>query len=362
MTAHRDRLVAAQVAAATYYRRTLESPAGSGPRTYLASRHLEQCLDDPRWIVGYAATSWTAALTHLRERGFADTEIVASGLATAARTGNMIDRFRDRLMIGIRDATGDLVGFTARAAPGARREAPRYLNSPLTEIFKKRELLFGLAEQSERLAAGATPVIVEGSFDVLATAQVTTKFAAMSTCGTALTMAQVSALRHAATQDTVLVAYDADPAGRKAAMAAYHLLAGYFDRIRVAYLPEGHDPASCAEGAPEDLCRALTESNPLADALTDHAISQHPDHADNAEARVNALHEATRAIANLSPTDVARQVGRTARRLRLNHSAVSQDLAEVLTRGPLLSTGRRSADPPRATTPGLAEARVGSRP
>jgi DNA primase len=322
------------------------------------SRHLEQCLDDPRWTVGYAPPRWSATLTYLRDHGFTDTEIVASGLATAARTGNLIDRFRDRLVIGIRDAGGELVGFTGRAAPRARRDVPRYLNSPSTDIFKKRELLFGLAEQSARLSAGAIPVIVEGSLDVLAVAPTTTEFVPVSPCGTALTAAQVSALRAASTGGTTVVAYDGDPAGRKASVAAYPLLARSFEHLTFAHLPEGHDPASLAASDPDGLCRVIKESDPLADLLIDHAIDRHPDHPGNAEARVNALHEATHLIATLMPTDVAREVTRTASRLGLHHSTVSNDLADVLSEVQSPSTRRKPAALPQARASELPKLRA----
>ena len=358
MNTSRDRLVAIHVAAAEYYRHMLESPVGSSPRTYLVSRHLEQCLDDPRWTVGYAPPGWTALLTNLRERGFTDTEIAAAGLATAARTGNLIDRFRDRLVLGIRDADGDLVGFTGRAAPHARRDVPRYLNSPLTEIFKKGELLFGLAEQSDRLAAGAIPVIAEGSFDVLAIAPATTEFVAVSACGTALRQTQVAALRRVAKTNTAAVAYDGDPAGRAASMAAYHLLAGSFEHLRAARMPDGQDPASLAADDPAILSRALSDGGPLADVLIDHAINRHPDHADNADARINALHEAARVIAGLLPADIPREVARTADQLGLHHSTVSQDLAEAFSEGRVPRTRPHVRALPPSRVPGVPRVRT----
>lgn len=81
--------------------------------------------------------------------------IKAAGLATQARTGNLIDRFRDRMTRPLRDAGGDLVGFTARSAPDADAGVPKYLNPASTVIFKKSELMYGLGEHRQAIASGS---------------------------------------------------------------------------------------------------------------------------------------------------------------------------------------------------------------
>lgn len=97
---------------------------------------------------------------------------------------------RDRVVCGIRDAAGDLVGFTGRAAP-QDTDAPKWLNTPATAIFSKGELLFGRTENRDRLAGGATPVRVEGVMDALAVTLASDgRAVGLAPLGTALTLAQ----------------------------------------------------------------------------------------------------------------------------------------------------------------------------
>ncbi len=141
---------------------------------YLASRSLEAALSE-RWRAGYAPERWTALVGHLRKLGFADEDLLASGIASRARTGQLIDRFRDRLVLPIRDGKGDLVAFVGRTGPQVSAvTAPRYLNSPQTELYRKGEVLFGLAESADYRARGAVPTLVEGPLDAIAVTEAPT--------------------------------------------------------------------------------------------------------------------------------------------------------------------------------------------
>ena len=153
----------------------------------------------------------------IRGHGATDSELVDAGLAKWSRRGTLIDIMRDRVVFGIRNSDGDLVGFTGRAGPGDT-DAPKWLNTPTTAIFTKGDLLFGLTENRDPLAAGATPVRVEGVMDALAVTLCQQRSCGRPrTVGTALTAAQADHLAHAATNQLVLHATDDDPAGLKAA-------------------------------------------------------------------------------------------------------------------------------------------------
>jgi len=91
---------------------------------YLHQRSLEAALSEP-WAAGYAPASWTALTDHLRSVGWDDAALEASGLSRRARTGNLIDTFRDRLVLPIRDAEGNAVAFVGRARPGAPAHVPK---------------------------------------------------------------------------------------------------------------------------------------------------------------------------------------------------------------------------------------------
>ena len=118
----RDTLLGVVADSHDFFRRQVGS---SWVPDYLAGRALDQAISTHG--LGYAPGGWTALTDHLRSLGYTDDHIEAAGMATRARTGNLIDRFRDRLTIPLRDPDGDLVGFTARRAPDSRR-------SPDTEV------------------------------------------------------------------------------------------------------------------------------------------------------------------------------------------------------------------------------------
>ena len=160
----RDTLLGVVADSHDFFRRQVGS---SWVPDYLAGRALDQAISSHG--LGYAPGGWTALTDHLRSLGYSDDHIEAAGMATRARTGNLIDRFRDRLTIPLRDPDGDLVGFTARRAPDVDDpRTPKYLNTPTTTLFHKHEILYGLTEHAQQLAAGAVPVVCEGPLDAIA--------------------------------------------------------------------------------------------------------------------------------------------------------------------------------------------------
>lgn len=220
---------------------------------YLRSRNLAKAIDSHG--IGYAPQSWTALTDHLRSLGYTDDHIQAAGMATRARTGNLIDRFRDRMTIPLQDRDGDLVGFTARSAPEAGAMPPKYLNSPASPIFTKGEIVYGLSDLSDRADAGCLPVVCEGALDAIAIniAGYTTnnRFHGLATSGTAFTDAHARQIVAVTAQEGICLAYDGDEAGSAAAEHAWTKItnAGTYN-IAIAELPADTDPASLnADGA-----------------------------------------------------------------------------------------------------------------
>jgi DNA primase len=338
----RTGLVAVNRQTAAFFRDRLLDPACSGPRDYLARRGLAHLLPQSGWVLGYAPAGWTALTEHLRGRGFGDQELLAAGVAQWSRRGGLIDRFRDRLMLGLHDQRGDLVGFIGRAAPAATPETPKYLNTPATVLFDKSSVLFGLAEQRTPLAVGAVPVLVEGPLDVLAIDAAQQQagpsriagpgWAAVAPCGTALTSAHADLLRDLPA-GRVVVAFDADPAGTAAAARAYPLLAPHQLQLQAGTLPAGTDPADLVAhpGGAARLLEALSTTRPLSDLVVDARLLAWQDRLDNAEAKVAALRETAPAVARLRPDDVGRQATRLATILQLDPSTITRELIDAAT-------------------------------
>jgi DNA primase catalytic core len=327
------RLVAAHREAARFYRGLLLDPYAGWPRQHLARRRLAHLLEpSSRWQVGYAPRSWKVLVEHLRRRGFGVHELDASGLAMRTHRGTQIDRFRDRVVIPVKDANGDPVGFIGRARPGAPAIVPKYLNSPATSIYRKGELLFGVADQATRLERGAVPVLVEGPMDVVAVDTVAgSRYAAVASCGTAFTQIQASRLRQVARGDAVLVATDADEAGRRAAARAEELLAARFRAVLAPSLPEGSDPSDVLEvGGRSALRAALADTTSLAHQLIGYEVERWNGVLDHLYGQIGATRAVAALVAKLPREQIAGEVEWLARRTGLDLQLITAVLVDAV--------------------------------
>jgi DNA primase len=325
---------------------------GSWVPGYLTSRRLGPAVQQ-RWQAGYAPAAWDALTSHLQGLGYPDELIEAAGLARRSRRGTLIDTFRDRAMLPIRSADGTIVAFIGRTPPGDAGDGmPKYLNSPGTLLYSKSEILFGLWENRDALASGAQPVIVEGPFDAIAVTTASPgQHAGLALCGATLAPQQAATLSGAVNRRTtgVLVAFDPDRAGHRAAVSAYPLLSPLTDHAMAAVLPAGTDPAQILrDHGPTTLTDMLTSrTRPLADLVIDAEVDQWSQWLQYATGQINALHAAAPLIAALPSAQVARQVARLADRLGLDHAiiteAVTDALPQIITSGPVASARAATA-------------------
>jgi DNA primase len=316
----RDDLIAMHAAAHRFF---LGQLPGSWAPGYLTGRGFDADVQR-QWHIGYAPKAWRVLTDQLRNLGYSNDAIVASGLGRRGRSGRPYDTFRDRIMLPIRDIDGMVVGFIGRRpdqAPG-----PKYLNSPQTPIFCKSELLFGLAETHHALTAGARPVIVEGPLDAIAINTASPHHAALAPCGTTLTTAQFEAIHQVADLDTtgVLLALDADAAGRNAAVRYWEVLAQVKGPLGAVLLPEGLDPADLMRYQGCMAVRESLQSAPrLVDLVIDARMHQSGGPMEFTEQRWAAVRAAATVIGGLPPEQIGRQVARVARALDLEPGLVT---------------------------------------
>ncbi|NNF63542.1 MAG: DNA primase [Acidimicrobiia bacterium] len=254
----REELVAATALAVEFYKERLKTGADAGPaRAYLRGRDYDGAVVD-RFEMGYSPAAWDELSRHLREKGVKDSIMQTAGLASRSSRGTMVDRFRNRIMFPIFDLRGDPVGFGARLLEG---DGPKYLNSPETPIYKKSRLLYGLNWSKSEMVRSHRAVVVEGYTDVIAL-HLAGSPVAVATCGTALGTEHLDLLRRFT--ETVILAFDADEAGAGAALRGFEMsVPGDLD-LRVAFLPEGKDPAELVTaGAMDSLTKALDDAYPL---------------------------------------------------------------------------------------------------
>ena len=263
----RDRIVALNGLAADYF--TAQAGAGSKGRVYLEERIGSEALDNGAWRTGYAPAGWTNLTDHLRTQGATTDEILAAGLGRVSSRGSVIDAFRDRAMVAVRDVDGDPIGFVGRDLSGSEN-APKYINTGDTAAYRKGEHLLGLHEAP----AGARLVRVEGPFDAMAiSAAGEGRYAGVSTLGTALTGTQADHLAERA-GGRLWEALDGDRAGNLATERDFWLLRERGVDPRV--LPVGKDPAQLWQDDPSQLRTILDVADAApssALAVIDNAVS-----------------------------------------------------------------------------------------
>ncbi|WGY04881.1 MobF family relaxase (plasmid) [Nocardioides sp. QY071] len=258
-------------------------------RDYLTGRFGVDLAGDARFRPGQAPAGWTNLVDHLRGRGVSDAEMLATGVATEASTGRLIDRFRDRVMFPVIHQ-GEVLGFVGRRRPDltdADKAGPKYLNTADTPLFHKGAQLFGVVD--ELLAEGAVPVIVEGPMDAVAvTIASAGLYLGVAPLGTSLTDEQAAQL--AAVGRDPIVATDADLAGEVAAERDFWMLTPHGLDPGFARFPDGLDPADLlAQRGPAALTAAVASGQPAFRALGDQLLTERLDNLAPEQARVAAM-------------------------------------------------------------------------
>ncbi len=281
--------------AVIYYHHLFKNaPQAQGAREHVSQRGLAAKAVE-MFQLGYALDQWDPALKYFSGKGHSRQDLLDAGLIVVKEDGKVFDRFRDRLMIPVRDERGRITGFQAR---GLKPDAlPKFMNSPQTALFDKGATLFGLDLARKPIREAGAAIVVEGNLDVIAAHQA--GFAnVVSSQGTALTETQMRLLKKHSKR--ILLALDADAAGQAATLRGLSVAREALDReqeimfdprglvktegrlgadIRVMTLPPGLDPddvilknpdqwrqiAAAAEPVVAYVIRVLTTDRNLAD-------------------------------------------------------------------------------------------------
>ncbi|MBI5091268.1 MAG: DNA primase [Candidatus Hydrogenedentes bacterium] len=308
--------------AAKFYKDTLNDPLRGGKgRTYLKTRTLTP-ETVARFGLGYAPEGWSNLTEAAQKAGFKDGLIEISGLARRGDRGGMYDFFRNRLMVPIRDASGNVVAFGGRDLGD---DAAKYINSPENPVYKKGRVLYGLHEGRDALRKEKRAILVEGYFDLLRCHDAGV-CNVVATCGTALTPEQAGLIRRYVPE--VVVVYDGDAAGIRAAMRGIAILVGAGLAVRALTLPDGNDPDDYVKAHGADAFQSLVEN--ALDFVTFYA-QMSADRAKTIEGRSDVAKEIFAILLGVS--DELRRdeyLKRTARELRLNEWTVRSEFAKVL--------------------------------
>lgn len=294
----RRQLIEAHAIAADFYESLLQtSHEATAPRRYLEGRGFSPD-DAKRWQIGFSPHGKDTLYRHLLQKKIGSKEIVESGLALVGDDGQHRDRFRGRIMFPVRDVSGHVVGFGARAMGD---DQPKYLNSPETLIYRKAKILYGLNEAKTEMVRSGRAVVCEGYTDVIGLFK-TGINDAVATCGTAIGEDHFALIKRFC--DRVILAFDADTAGAIASERGFGIHSKVGIEVLVAPIPAGKDPADLAltEGA-EGTQAILDEAVPLTRFVLEAEIARQ--RIDTPEAKAKAVRAAA-AILSTEPNRVAR--------------------------------------------------------
>jgi len=265
--------------AVTFYGHQLtQTTAGKKALDYWRQRGLTDKTIEA-FGLGYAPDAWDAAANHFKAKGFSEADLLDAGLASERESGGIYDRFRDRIMLPIRDQRGRMTGFGARTLDP--EGVPKYLNSPQTPIFDKGQILFGLDQARKAIRAKDQVVIVEGYMGVLAPHQHGYNNV-VATMGTALTEDHLRMIKRFTRN--IILAMDSDAAGIKATLRGLDVARKTLDRdgdfrfdargllrqegrlkadIRVSSLPPGMDPDDVINDDPARWEEIINAAKPI---------------------------------------------------------------------------------------------------
>jgi DNA primase len=237
-------------AALDFFREQLQKSTTA--QEYCARRGLDAAILDA-WQIGYAPDVGEALAFYLKKKELPLAEAKTLFLVDQNTSGNYYDKFRGRLIFPIRDEKGTLVAFGGRLLGDGH---PKYINSGDTPLYRKSRVLYGMNRARDTLNKDRQAVLCEGYLDVIAChrAGVTS---ALASLGTALAEDHAKLLKKWC--DEVVVLYDSDPAGQKAAARAVEILRPEGMRVRVALMPQGDDPDTLLQRDGAEAVRRAVE-------------------------------------------------------------------------------------------------------
>jgi DNA primase len=319
----RQRLLALHAEASTWFHdHLLKSPDASQARDYLKSRGLNSTVAKS-WQLGFAPGSWDALLTHLRGRRFTQEEILQSGLASSKdeppRSGSTLySRFRNRVMFPIRNDYGEVIAFSGRILE-ADAKAAKYVNSPETPLFTKGRVLYGLDKTKRDLIEKNAAIVCEGQIDLISAFEAGIRNV-IAPQGTAFTGDQARLLKRYV--ETVLLCFDSDAAGKKAAARSLPALLSQGLLVKIVTLPQGEDPDSLIRrSGPEAFLEVINNATDFFEHSLNEAF---------ASGELNDSAGKSRLVSRIAPPlalvqdAVLREtiLGRTASRLGLPQGAI----------------------------------------
>ncbi|EKE14062.1 MAG: hypothetical protein ACD_12C00689G0003 [uncultured bacterium] len=239
---------------------------------YLKQRLLNQSIID-KFELGYSPSSWDSLKLFLKKKKYEEEEMFENGLIVRSERGSFYDRFRGRLMFPLKDSRNNILGFSGRILDGSEKEA-KYVNTPETPIYHKRECLFGINLAIEEIKKQKNVFIVEGELDMITPFQHGfSNFVAIK--GTALTSEQLKLLKRYTDKITLMM--DADTAGIESIKRGIDEAEKFDFEIRVVTIDFAKDPDEALKKDPDKFKKLITKSVPIYDFLIEASQKKYPE-------------------------------------------------------------------------------------
>ena len=286
-----------------------------------------------RFGLGYAPDSYSDLLHYLKGRGYNEEELLESGLVRRSEKGNLYNLFRHRMITPIIDLRGNVIAFGGRVLDDSK---PKYINSPETVVYKKSRTLFAL--NIAKRSTSRRYILCEGYMDVISMHQAGFD-TAVCACGTALTPEQVKLIGEYA--DEVILSYDSDEAGQKAAARSLELFAPSPARVSVLNIPGAKDPDEFIKKFGRDRFEMLLNGTANATEFKLAKIRAKYDIATD-KGRLDYIKEALALLAgHISPTEREVYAGRLAEETGISRGAIQTQLQGAVRRAEQTARRRR---------------------
>ena len=319
----RSRILSMNKEAARFFHACLNSTVEEArqARAYWRRRGLDD-KTIVRFGLGYAPNDGQALYQFLRDKGYNQQELDASGLFKRSQSGRIYCLFWKRVMTPIFDLRGNIIAFGGRVLDDSK---PKYVNSPETLVYHKSETVFAL--QIAKKSASRRYVLCEGYMDVISMQQAGID-TAVCACGTALTPEQVRLISEYA--DEVILSYDSDEAGQKATLRSLELFRNSPVRVGVLQIPGAKDPDEYIKKYGAERFRVLLDG--VGNAL-DFRLKRLRDQYDLKQdaQRLEYVREAVDMLAERSnPTEQEVYAGRLAEETNISKNAIMTQLATAV--------------------------------
>lgn len=240
---------------------------------YFKSRLLNQSIID-KFELGYSPSSWDSLKLFLRKKKYEEEEMLENGLLVKSERGSYYDRFRGRLMFPLKDSRNNVLGFSGRILSGGNEKEAKYINTPETPIYHKRECLFGINLAIEEIKKQKNVFIVEGELDMITPYQHGySNFVAVK--GTALTVEQLKLLKRYTDKITLMM--DADVAGIESIKRGIDEAEKFDFEIRVVVIDFAKDPDEALNKDPDKFKKLIAKPIPIYDFLIETAQKKYPE-------------------------------------------------------------------------------------